>query len=204
MFQVTEVYCCFFGLAALSLSLICIDGRSSMNFSVLVGVPLVVPNMTTVASFCILSSFSRFAGAIFVTRCLSSVMLKTTVTHISSRWRCSVPFGALASSTDRPLLHFCAVVSTGSPWKWISRYFRRFVRWTTAPSNVTTVIALPAALLSRVHYNVYALLELMNRKYPSDTLSSCCCTALAASSVSLDVLYMNQSYDNVSTLLGPV
>ena len=41
-------------------------------------------------------------------------------------------------------------------------YLRGLVRSTTAQSNVTAGIGLPAALLSRVHHSVYALSGLMS------------------------------------------
>ena len=45
---------------SLSVCLVCISGRSSMNCKVSWGVSLVVPSITGIASFCTLSSFSRF------------------------------------------------------------------------------------------------------------------------------------------------
>ena len=59
IFDGTEV--CF---DLLYFCLVCNGGMSSMNLMVSMGVSLVVPNLTHIASFCILSSFSRFVCAI--------------------------------------------------------------------------------------------------------------------------------------------
>ena len=60
-FDGTEVCstCCTF-------CLVCTGGRSSMNRMISVGVSLVVPSMTRIASFRTLSSFSRYVCAIVV------------------------------------------------------------------------------------------------------------------------------------------
>ena len=55
-----------YALTCSTFCLIFIDGRSSMNLMVSMGVSLVVPSMTCIALFCTLSSFSRFACAIVV------------------------------------------------------------------------------------------------------------------------------------------
>ena len=87
--------------------LVCVGGRSSMNLVVSVGVFFVVPGMTLIASFCTLSSFSRFVCAIAAR--LSPYSL--TLWHSRKRWHCSVLFAAIAFKTDRPFLHFSAVFS---------------------------------------------------------------------------------------------
>ena len=49
--------------------LVCVGGRSVMNLMVSVGVSLVVPSMTLIASFCTLSSFNRIVWAICIMPC---------------------------------------------------------------------------------------------------------------------------------------
>ena len=53
--------------------LICIGGRSSMNLMVSVGVSLMVLSMSRIASFCTLSTFSRFVCAVVMRPSLQSM-----------------------------------------------------------------------------------------------------------------------------------
>ena len=55
-----------YALTCSTFCLVCIGGGSSMNLMVSVGVSLVVHSMTGIASFCTLSSLSRFVCAIVV------------------------------------------------------------------------------------------------------------------------------------------
>ena len=52
-----------YALTCSTFCLVCIGERSGMNLTVSVGVSLVVLSMTGIASFCTLSSFSRFVCA---------------------------------------------------------------------------------------------------------------------------------------------
>ena len=55
-----------YALTCSTFCLVCIGGRSSLNLEVSVGVNLVVPSITRIASFRTLSNFSRFVCAIVV------------------------------------------------------------------------------------------------------------------------------------------
>ena len=61
--------------------------------------------MILIASFCTLSSFSRLYSDRVVRPRPWSVTLSITLWFSSSRWRCSMPFAAMAFSADSPFLH---------------------------------------------------------------------------------------------------
>ena len=98
-----------YALTCSTFCLVCISGRSSMNLVGSVGVSLVVPSMTRIASFCTVSSFSRFVCPTVVEPRPLSVTPSTTLWYSRKRWYCSKPFAAIAFRTDRPFLHFSAV-----------------------------------------------------------------------------------------------
>ena len=58
---------------------VCIGGRSSKNLMLSIGVSFVVPSMTRIASFCTLSSFSRFVCAIIVMPSPLSMTLRSAL-----------------------------------------------------------------------------------------------------------------------------
>ena len=75
--------------------------------------------------------------------------------YSKKKWHCSIPFATIAFRTDRPFLHFIAVVSicfleVSILLDWIPRCLRWLVCSAAAPSNVTAGIAigLPAALFA--------------------------------------------------------
>ena len=85
-------------LTCSTLCLVCLSRRSSVNRMVSVGVSLVVPSMTVIASFRTRSSFPRFVCDIVSTR---SAPHFDTVGR--GAWCCSVPFAAIFR-TDREAL----------------------------------------------------------------------------------------------------
>ena len=135
--------------------------------------------MTLMASFCILSNFSRLG---LIQGCETQTIVNDAVYHPVVQPEQMALFDAFAATwrTDlscpsvlliRPAYCMSTFCRSGFP-----RYLRLFVRSLTSPLTKTVGIACRTVLLLRVHHRACSLLGLISDSvswHQSDTFSSC-------------------------------